>query len=310
LGSLYFLIKRKPWWAAVFFAIALSFKLQAVFFLPVLIIVLVVNRQKLLALLAVPAVLAVLLLPAALAGRDVTSLLMIYPNQVTGSGSAGGTPGFIGGSQDGQFGGARPGAKGSLGQRQGGFGQSGGFQGGAERGAGTSLTQNAPTIFQWVTGTSTVLKYLGLVAAGIVTLAIAAAALYRRRKLEVAQIVVLATTVVLIVPFFLPEMHERYFFLADVLTIVTAFYVRRYWLVAVVVSACSLLSYWPFLWGQTPVSLPFVAFAELLAVIATALVFVNVVAGGGDRRLLRRIGERQLAADDGLSHPDGPPARG
>ena len=83
----------------------------------------------------------------------------------------------------------------------------------------------------------------------------------------------LATTLVLAVPFFLPEMHERYFYLADVLTIVMAFYVRRYWPVAVVVSACSLLSYAPFLWNRTLVALPLVAFAEFLAVIATGLCF-------------------------------------
>src|SRR6266568_3009137 len=38
LGSLYFLLKERPAWACVFFALALSFKLQAIFFLPVLLI--------------------------------------------------------------------------------------------------------------------------------------------------------------------------------------------------------------------------------------------------------------------------------
>jgi Gpi18-like mannosyltransferase len=305
LGSLYFLIKRKPWWAAVFFGIALSFKLQAVFFLPVLIIVLVVNRQKLWSLLAAPAVFAALLLPAALAGRDLGSLLMIYPDQVTG----GGTAGFGGETPSGQFGGR---GAGQGGAGQGGFGPGGVGQGGAG-GAGTSLTQNAPTIFQWITGTSTIWRYLGLAVAGIVTLAIAAAAFLRRRELELAQIVVLATTVVLAVPFFLPEMHERYFFLADVLTIVMAFYVRRYWLVAVLVSACSLLSYWPFLWSQNPVALPLVAFAELLAVIVTAVVFVTVVVRGADGPLLRHpaaVRRPELAPADRLSHPGGPPVLG
>ena len=109
----------------------------------------------------------------------------------------------------------------------------------------------------------------------------------RKRPLSTPEIVVLATTVVLAVPFFLPEMHERYFYLADVLTIVMAFYVRRYWPVAVLVSACSLLSYAPFLWNKTIVALPLVAFGEFLAVIATGL-FVAIVgaaaSGGCDRR--------------------------
>jgi ABC-type proline/glycine betaine transport system permease subunit len=82
-----------------------------------------------------------------------------------------------------------------------------------------------------------------------------------------------------------------------VLTIVMAFYVRRYWPVAVLVSACSLLSYAPFLWQKTIVALPLVAFAEFLAVIATGLFFVAIV-GRGDSRLVRAtrpVGPRRPA---------------
>ncbi|MGS0685348.1 glycosyltransferase 87 family protein [Nakamurella sp. GG22] len=261
VGCLYFLLRGKPWWACVFFGIALSFKLQAIFFLPVLIIVLIVNRRRVLALLAVPVTFLVLLIPAALTGRGWGSLLMIYPNQVDSGGSGGGVDAFSGGARFAQVGG----------------------------GAGTtsSLTQNAPTIFQWVTsGNAEVWKYLGLGAAAVVVAAIATAALLRRRPLSGPQMVALATTLALAVPFVLPEMHERYFYLADVLTIVTAFYVRRYWVVAAVVSACSLLSYAPFLWQRTVVALPLVSFAEFLAVIATGLVFVDVMLRDGS--LLRR----------------------
>ena len=282
LGSLYFLLRNKPWWAAILFGVALSFKLQAIFFLPVLFIVAVVNRQRLLALLAVPAAFAVMLLPAILAGRDLSSLLMIYPNQVITGGTATGGAGFSGpggGSFAGQP--ARGGAGVPSGLAAGGgrgFGQS--------RGAGTTLTQNAPTFYQWLgSGAGTIWKYLGLAASALVVAVVALTAWLRRRRLTTAEIVVLATTVVLAVPFFLPEMHERYFYLADVLTIVMAFYVRRYWPVAVVVSACSLLSYAPFLWHDTIVSLPLVAFAEFLAVIVTGLFFGSVVGLGSDRWL-------------------------
>ena len=63
-----------------------------------LLIVLVVNRQRLLSLLAVPATFAVMLLPAALAGRDLTSLLMVYPNQISTGGTGVGGAGFAAGS--------------------------------------------------------------------------------------------------------------------------------------------------------------------------------------------------------------------
>jgi len=279
LGSLYFLLRNKPWWAAAFFGVALSFKLQAIFFLPVLIIVLVVNRQRLLALLAVPAAFAVMLVPAILAGRDLGSLLMIYPHQVSTGGTATAGTGFSGGgSGAGQLArggsGAPPGSTGARG-----FGQPGG--------SGNALTQNAPTFYQWLgSSAGAIWKFLGLAASALVVAGAALATWLRRRPLTSAEIVVLATTVVLAVPFFLPEMHERYFYLADALTIVMAFYVRRYWPVAVLVSACSLLSYAPFLWQKTIVALPLVAFAEFLAVIATGLFFVAIV-GRGNGRLVR-----------------------
>jgi len=256
LGSLYFLITRKPWWACVFFALGLSFKLQAIFFLPILLIVMVVNRQRWTALLAVPAVFALMLVPAALAGRDISSLLSIYPTQVSGGGTG----------QAGLGGGAGAAGGGGGGQRGQAFGAS-----------ADSLTLNAPTFYQWVSaGASSAWKYVGLAAAAVAVAVVGALAWLRRRPLYAAHIVILATTVVLAVPFLLPQMHERYFYLADVLTIVMAMYVRRFWPVAIVVSLCSVLSYAPFLWNTTPVALPLVAFGEFLAVIATIWIFFDV----------------------------------
>ncbi|WP_420122944.1 glycosyltransferase 87 family protein [Nakamurella sp.] len=263
LGSLFFLLRGRSWWACLFFGLALSFKLQAIFFLPVLLIVLVVNRRRLLALLAVPATFLAMLLPAALAGRPWSSLLAVYPAQVTDGGTGAGRGSGFGG----------------------GFGAGGGSTaGGSGLGA---WTKNGPTMFQWVGG-SVAWLVLGLVIAAILLVGLAVVA-WRHRPLGEAQIVVLAAAVVLAVPFFLPQMHERYFYLADVLTIVAAFYVRRFWPVAVAVSASSLLSYAPFLWRSTPVALPLVSFLEFLAVIATVVVAVHVLTTP-DSRWIRGAG--------------------
>ena len=118
---------------------------------------------------------------------------------------------------------------------------------------------------------------LGATVAAALLLGVAVLA-WRRRPLSEPQIVLLAAALVLAVPFFLPEMHERYFYLADVLTIVAAFHVRRFWPVAVVVGLCSVLSYAPFLWNRTVVALPLVAFADFLAVLVTLAVLVRALA--------------------------------
>jgi Gpi18-like mannosyltransferase len=279
LGSLYFLLRGRPWWACVLIGLALSFKLQAIFFLPALLIVLVVNRQRLLALLAVPATFLAMLLPAAVAGRGWRSLLMVYPDQVTGGG--GGGTGF--------------------GRGGGGFG--GGFGGGATGGSSGGLgawTQNGPTMFQWVGGS------VGWVVAGLVAVAAVLVGLgvlaWRARPLDGPQIILLATATVLAVPFLLPQMHERYFYLADVTTIVAAFYLRRFWPVGVAVSASSVLAYGPFLWRTTPVPLPLVSFVEFLAVIATLVAAAHVLTTP-QSRWIRRPAIAGPAPDPALLNP-------
>ncbi len=107
LGSLYFLLKERPAWACVFFGLAISFKLQAIFFLPVLLIVLLKRKLPIKYLVLIPAVFLLMLAPAFFAGRDAWSLLTIYAGQIT-SGGVGGQ-GQFNGIRSGQFNGGRPG---------------------------------------------------------------------------------------------------------------------------------------------------------------------------------------------------------
>ena len=64
-------------------------------------------------------------------------------------------------------------------------------------------------------------------------------------------------------------MHERYFYLADVVSIIYAFYFPRYFYVAVVMQLCSLLSYAPYLMNTQVVNLAHVAFAVLVIILIT-----------------------------------------
>ena len=102
--------------ACALFGLAFAFKLQAVFLLPVLVVVIIVNRHRLRALLAVPAAFFAALLPALIAGRGLLSQLAIYPAQITNSsgavtggggrrpgGGGGGFPGGGGGGGGGRF---------------------------------------------------------------------------------------------------------------------------------------------------------------------------------------------------------------
>ncbi|HOZ59746.1 MAG TPA: hypothetical protein PKY70_16310, partial [Nakamurella multipartita] len=211
-----------------------------------------------------------------LAGRSLSSVLMVYPNQISTGGTGGGGAGRGGG--------------GGLSTQSTGLG---------------TWTKNAPTFYQWVNGATGWVILGALMAAAI--MAGAAILAWRARPLSSGQIVLLAAALVLAVPFFLPEMHERYFYLADVLTVLAAFHVRRFWPVAVVVNLCSVLSYAPFLWNRTPVALPLVAFAEFLAVLVTLGVLVRGLVEPGWRGLRSSAPARSTGPPQDLL--DGPPSR-
>jgi Gpi18-like mannosyltransferase len=72
-------------------------------------------------------------------------------------------------------------------------------------------------------------------------------------KLTYSILVYMALISVACVPFILPKMHERYFYPADVFSILLAFSLPELWFVAVGYQAISLLAYSIFLFDQNPV---------------------------------------------------------
>jgi Gpi18-like mannosyltransferase len=70
------------------------------------------------------------------------------------------------------------------------------------------------------------------------------------------------------IPFFLPAIHERYFYLADVVSIIYAFYFPRYFYLACIEQLCSCMSVIPSVFGQDPtINLAYVAFAVLFLIV-------------------------------------------
>lgn len=93
------------------------------------------------------------------------------------------------------------------------------------------------------------LFWIGIIAA----LAVAGVlALFARaaRVPTPALFVLLSLASVLFLPYLLPRMHERYFYLADLFAVLYAFYERDRFIVAILVVFSSLVSYLPFLSPQ------------------------------------------------------------
>lgn len=217
VGGVYFLLKKRLWWACLFFGLAISFKLQAIFLFPLLFVLLIRRRIAIKHLLLIPVVYAVLLIPALLAGRGIQSLLLIYSEQA------------------GQY---------------------------------PNLPGDAPDLFQWLPSSSYgPWHYAAILLVGAIILLISYLVLVSRKPLTDSLQIKLAFAFVLIVPFFLPTMHERYFYLADVLSLIYAFFFPRYFALAILEQISSLFSYALFLYGHSGLNLPLLSFFVFGAIV-------------------------------------------
>ncbi|SER12675.1 Protein of unknown function [Microlunatus flavus] len=276
LGSLHFLLRRRTALACAFFGLAFAFKLQAVFFLPALLVLLVVDRQRLRGLVLAPLAFVAALVPAWLAGRSLLSQLSVYPQQVANPSGAGGSG--VARSGSGGFRGAPGGVPGRGGFGQGGFGQGGPGRGGGGGGGSEtahSFTHNAPTWYAWLPGDAAATwKWVGLAVAAAVALAFAVWLVARRRRLAPAEMLLVAATLSLVVPLLLPEMHERYFFLGEVMAVVAVFVDRRFLVVAGLMQVATLSTYWTYLERQTVLPLEAAAVVALAAAATATVVLV------------------------------------
>ena len=85
--SLYFALRDKPVLSILFIAISFSFKLQAVFLMPVFLVFLFAKKLKWYHFPIFPLTYIVMVLPAILAGRSAKSTILLYFNQAGSVGS-------------------------------------------------------------------------------------------------------------------------------------------------------------------------------------------------------------------------------
>lgn len=135
------------------------------------------------------------------------------------------------------------------------------------------ITMNAASIYTWLPQTKQIfnLFYVPGVIAGISAALFLVALIYfspvrfsKRLLIELALLSLVA------VPFFLPKMHERYFFPADVLSIVFAFYCPEFFYIPIIMNVVSFVSYEPFLFEDLTIPLPVLALG-ILVILAVLL---------------------------------------
>ncbi len=212
------------------FGIAIAFKAQALFFLPVIIILLLTGRLKWKTLLVAPAVYLLSVLPAWIAGRPFIDLLTIYFKQAE---------------------------------------------------TYHHLTMNAPSIYVWFPDQLfNIFNLAGIIYCCAIIIIFIFVVVNSRQKISGSLLIHLALLSTLLVPFFLPRMHERYYFPADMISILYAFYYPKYFYIAIIINLVSFFAYLPFLFQIEAIPLSLLALALMSVIIFLSYQLVhNLYAG-------------------------------
>lgn len=165
--------------AMALLACSFGFKLQAVFIMPVFVVIWAWKKYRWVYFAVFPLTYLLLILPAVILGRPLSDALMLYADQA-------GT-------------------------------------------VGTALNYNSPSMTAFmksVTDTASA-STLCLVLAFFVMFLLMGIGIRSRRKLGGGSMTDIILLNVMLIPFLLPHMHDRYFYLADCLTVVFACLYRR-----------------------------------------------------------------------------------
>jgi len=147
------------------------------------------------------------------------------------------------------------------------------------------LSEHAPNMYTWFPNDYYDLLFpAGIVWAGIVVFLFIVVAFKSPATITSPLVVEIATLSALIVPYCLPKMHERYFFPADVLSIIFAFFFPRYALVAVAIGMTSFFAYLPFLFEHEVIPLPLLALALLSVISVMAQHLIRLLWSTGSQR--------------------------
>ncbi len=140
----------------------------------------------------------------------------------------------------------------------------------AQAGQYQQLTLHAPSALSWVPDGGRYYPYFypaSLIFACAAAIAYSWAVYRSPRHLTPSLLVELALIAAILVPFTLPKMHERYFYLADILSIILVFYQPTFFFVPVLMITISFFAYQPTLFGIEPVPIGFLALGVLALLI-------------------------------------------
>ncbi len=251
MACLYAMLADRPVLSVVMLTIAFSFKIQTVFFFPMVLFGLLHKKYKLRHALVFVVAYMLLLVPALLMGRSLVSALSIYFRQAAQYNDRL-TYNAVNVYQFMPFGevSLKPEYSGILQYF-------------------TEIDRFAWGEW-WTTDTVRYLQASLVPYAGMVVLALVFYLYNNRKHIQLEHVWMLALTFTLLIPLILPKMHDRYFMLAEFFALLYAVRYPKRWFIPVLVIWASFESYMPFIARERPMDMR-IAAAMMMAAMGVVL---------------------------------------
>ena len=138
----------------------------------------------------------------------------------------------------------------------------------SQAGSGKALTHNAATIYVFIPRSAyTSLLWPAVAVATILFMAWVYYTWRTTKRRDASALILLALVCVTLVPFFLPNMRERYYYPADTLSLILGFVTPSLWFLPILLQVLSMLSYSMFLWAAPQSNLQAAALICLFTLI-------------------------------------------
>lgn len=151
---------------------------------------------------------------------------------------------------------------------------------------GSGLNYNSPSIFGifWNVQNEALASKLAIVSAFVFMLLVLLVCYVNQKNLSNKAMLAAAVLLAVGIPFLLPHMHDRYFFAADILTVIMAFACGKYFAAAPLSQFASLLGYHAYLKMRYLLPMSYGSWALLLVlVMAGTLLFRQLGTGKGKK---------------------------
>lgn len=200
IAALYYGLVKRPVLSMSLFALAFSFKLQTIFILPVILLLINDDKIKIKHIFVFPVVFFSTLLPAILVGKPFFDTISIYLKQTQT------------------------------------------YQ---------KMTLNAPSLYALLGQKASydTFKVVAIILTATAIFSFLYFYLKKSENIKEVHIVEAAFIFSLMIPFLLPAMHERYFYMADVLSFIYFIYYPKRWYYPVIIISSSFGAYSNFIFG-------------------------------------------------------------